>query len=289
MSEQQLPTTISVNGEDRSFIDFYKAFASSNHGQKLAGQIRFGRFKPDSVDADTWKDLLGADVDNLRHEKLSMGIARQFVRHCHTPDQRFWKRSIPPEAVFTLPEQTILFATAAKHDEPEAILSDISYDQKTDADHAKEMKVMQQMLTYSLGDADVSRQILEILNDKKCETKLGRAFNAIERIGYLRTRLTAWDYSNCDDAGEELRRGLRSLTNNVLINQTQTLLEYAEIYPAVRTFLATNAERITNAFQLLYEDRGSFEIYAIEQDQNYRTQMETLFEGTYSLWTQRTF
>lgn len=288
MTENTLPTTIQIAGHDRSFIDLYRDFALSSHGQKLIGKIRFERFKPDSVDSDQWKSLLGADVDNLRHEKLSIGIARQFVRHCHAPDQRYWQDAVGEDAIFTLPEQAILFATAAKHDEPEAILSDISFDQKTDDDHDEEMIVMRQMLAESLKDENVSQHILEILNDKKGETKLGRAFNAIERIGYLRTGLTAWSQSRLAD-NEILQRGLEGLTNNVLINQTEKLLRYAGIYPAVRTFLAVNADRITDAFRSLDIDRTSFELYDVENTQSNRAEMEKSFTFSYTLWRQSNF
>ena len=288
MTENTLPTTIIIAGQPRSFIDLYNDFAASSYGQKLVGKVRFYRFKPASVEVDTWRSLLGVDVDNLRHEKLSIGIARQFVRHCHAPDPRYWQGSVCQDATFSQSEQAILFVTAAKHDEPEAILSDISFDQKTDEDHQAEMIVMRQMLAESLGDENVARQILEIVNDKDGETKLGRAFNAIERIGYLRTGLTAWRHA-CLADNAILQRGLEGLTNNVLINQTETLLRYADIYPAVRTFLTVNADRATDAFQSLDIDRTSFELYDVEKSKPKRAEMEKSFTSAYTLWTQSNF
>ena len=288
MTENALPTTIQIAGEPKSFIQLYNVFAASPHGQKLVDKIRFYRYKPRSVDSDTWKSLLGADVDNLRHEKLSIGIARQFVRHCQAPDPRYWQGIVGEEAIFNPAEQAILFATAAKHDEPEAILSDISFDQKTDKDHQEEMIVMRQMLADSLKDENVSQQILEIVNDKDGETKLGRAFNAIERIGYLRTGLNAWRQA-CGESTIELKQGLEALTSNVFTNQIRTLLSYSYIYPAVRTYLGQNAELISSAFHAIDRDRDSFEIYERENSPTTRLMMEDLFKTSFTLWSQASF
>ncbi len=58
------------------FLDIHLSFAETIHGQKLAENVRYERYKPDDVTNQRWVELLGADVNNLTHLTLTYGLTR---------------------------------------------------------------------------------------------------------------------------------------------------------------------------------------------------------------------
>ncbi len=101
-------------------------------------------------------------------------------------------------------------------------VGDITFEQKT---HAHE-SIEQSIFDLLLGDIEevevkalLKRAYIEVGLNKT--SKLGRMFNAVERIGYLQTGVRAYK-------GVESRRiaNWRGLVGNVLSNQIEKLLEY---------------------------------------------------------------
>lgn len=190
----------------------------------------------------SWRGLLGADVNNLEHLRLTYGLTRAFLRSARAiaADDDLG----PAHLRFTDEEERQLLFTAIVHDWGEAIVGDISYDQKTDDQEAQEWSVLGE-LTKDFGPVAGVRTG-EILKDTG--SKLGRSFNVVERIGYLRTGLRAWRLSaETDDP--TLASHLRWLTQNVLMNQIPALCELAADYPMVAAGLARDGYTISDAFR----------------------------------------
>lgn len=237
-------------------MDLHRMFSETPYGQKLEGGTRFGLFQPKDVPNEEWERLLGADVNNLRHLPLSYGLTRRFIQHCQEPSA-VWREPVPAAAQFSTEEAHILELTAVIHDWAEAVVGDKMFHLKTEADEDEESAAFKKLLTDLLSgeQADLAQRlgqiVAEVVEDRS--TKLGRAFNAIERVGYLRTGLRAWDLHKHTE-NYELKTHLAWLAYNVTANQTVALVEYAQTYPAVSEFLDENRRRLTDLFTNLSDE-----------------------------------
>lgn len=243
------------------FSKIHRDFAGTEHGEVLAGQIRYSRYKPESISNEEWIDLLGRDVQNLQHMPLTYGLARQFLRHSKYFAEHDGEVEDTSEYSFTRREEEDLLLAAIWHDQAESIVGDYMVDQKQDDHEAEEIKAMGEIIKKYYGEIEGLADRLKHIKDEivfNRETRLGKVFNMIERVGYLRTGLRAFEKSQeVDDP--ELRQGLQWLSNNVLLNQVNALLDYAHENPAVREFLVANRDRITAAFEHLPENL--FDLY----------------------------
>jgi hypothetical protein len=241
------PTYPSVDAPEDTFMALYESFAASELGQALGETVRYERYKPAFVDNEEWQELLGADVNNLAHLKLTYGLTRAFLVGCREANSM--------ECRFSRREEAILLTVAVVHDWAEALkhIGDVSFDLKTAAQEKAEHQELARLLqAHESGSIDVA-SVMDVI--KHPESLLGRAFNAIERVGYLRTALRAWeqvpavmqDRVRPLEQREELGEGLVLLTQNVLFNQIPTLLGYERQYPPVRSYLDQKAPRITEA------------------------------------------
>ncbi|MEX0748611.1 MAG: hypothetical protein WD467_00125 [Candidatus Saccharimonadales bacterium] len=227
-----------------SYVEIHQRFADSEYGQTLAGVIRYDRYRPEQVDPGQWRKLLGADVNCLEHMPITYGIARQFVLYHEAEDD---------SPVRFSNFETYVFLLAAKvHDWQEAVVGDINYELKTADDESVERTVFSRLFDefFDLDDPrrdEVKAHLDTIIFDR--DSKLGHAFNAVERIGYLRTGLRAFNVSPGQD--QILTEHLEWLATSVLSNQITSLLEYAEVYPYVRHYLRANESRISAAFGAL--------------------------------------
>ena len=151
--------------------------------------------------------------------------------------------------------QTILL-TAIVHDWAEADpdLGDITYDLKLDAHEKKETQILILMLRKQLGDTlspETPDRVHKTAFDKT--GKLGEAFNAIERPGYLRTALNAWQEHEIDNPyrPDELTDCPAWPCSNVLANQIPALLKLFPHYDGVRRALDTAFSLIDEAFHAI--------------------------------------
>src|SRR3989339_355513 len=58
--------------------DLFKIFTSTKYGEKLAHNIRYGRYKPQSMSNEEWRNLLGDDVNNLYHALVVYNITKGY-------------------------------------------------------------------------------------------------------------------------------------------------------------------------------------------------------------------
>jgi hypothetical protein len=286
---QQIPQEIYLSTQLISFDQIHEVFAKTEGGIKLDKNIRFGDYKPSWMKNEEWEEWLGADVNNLQHMPLTNVLTRSFLRYF-------------PEDAFTLEEQEDLRLAAIVHDWGESIKGheDTRQDRTPVERQRIEFEKLQQMAGNVVEGLKIYRQDKEVLTHrienvvenvvKNRESKVGKAFNAIERIGYLRTAVRAWEFSRNPNLNqetslhdEELRIAFESVTNNVLLNQIPKLLEYATIYPPIQMFLESHAETITNAFEEMHGD--IFLEYTGEE----QPQQKIKFANAKNLWTASPF
>ncbi len=229
------------------FIAIHQAFTETEYGHKLAANIRYERYKPKSVSNERWVELLGADVNNLTHLQLTYGLTRSFIIH---------QDEVDPSYLSDQERQTLLVA-ALIHDWGEAMVGDLSWDEKDDSAEAKESAAFDGKLSdfYPEGSDDIKAMIKsardEIIFNPK--SRLGRLFNAIERVGYIRTALRASEHVISGDA-PDCKEGLRWIVGDVFGNHIIKALEYANDYPPVHRFLADQVGKINTAFTVVTSD-----------------------------------
>ncbi len=244
------PTAFSHQIDQISFGAVHERYAKSPYGQKLEQDVRFRWFKAESVSNSDWEDLLGSDVNNLRHLNQSYGLARRFIMRNHNPGISD-RGSVSPDALFTPKEQQLFLFTAIAHDWAEAEVGDIQFGTKSETDAESENMILRRIIGEMLPDVDPTEsqllgdQVVGILDDTS--SKLGKAFHVVERLGYLRTGLTAWKKSQ-EMAGDE-QHGLQLLTLNVTGRHVPHLLSYKETYPAVGSFFTSLAPRLEEVFE----------------------------------------
>jgi hypothetical protein len=237
------------NQMDSSPIDFVeigKQFNATKHGEALKRNIRFATFKPETTSNSEWQSLLGSDVNNLHHLKLSFELTKRFLDHCSNPDSS-WQGRIPKEATFSPQEQSLLQLTAIVHDWGEAVIGDIPLPNKTKADEEKEMVALRGLIHEVLGENNkkefcdtIADGVRDVLSDPS--TKLGKAFNAIEYVGYTRTALRAWDRSQKVEGS--MKSNLQQMASEVVPYGLSRLVAYSEIYPPVDLFLKHHKNNI---------------------------------------------
>jgi hypothetical protein len=180
-------------------FEIYRAASESEYGQKLRVSERWNHYKPDGMEFGEWQKILGYDVNNMDHMRLTDFITVGFVD---------LQNKIYPEKGFNQEEIKLLRMVAVLHDMPEAISGDKRYDLKTEADEEIELKNMSLILgSFSVRiDDEMTKQIIDVLKNKT--SKLGIVFSAIERIGYFKTGIKAWLKSENPKFDQKIADGL---------------------------------------------------------------------------------
>ena len=237
---------MSIETNDGSKVDLseinpreiHNKFSQTPEGKKLANKTRWSRYQND-LTKNEWQDLLGYDVNNLEHARLTYGITYLFIKNTNNSDSKI---------KFTPEEEKLLLLTAMIHDYPEGFTKkgDVTYELKTDQDEDGELEFISQIFVNTLGQENISisKEIKDILKNK--DTKLGQAFNVVENIGYMRTGLIAWKKSKTTE--ESVSSNLVWLTSNTLSNIIPKITRQSFEYPPVADFLKRNQSLISDAF-----------------------------------------
>jgi 5'-deoxynucleotidase YfbR-like HD superfamily hydrolase len=266
----------------------YSLFDLADSGKIRCSQlgVRFNLFRPSGVSPEEWIGLFGADVDSFEHAHLVHLQTRSFLAGCANPSSP-WKGEVSPEARFSYQEQEILLLAGVVHDWGESYLGDKPQPSKTAEDEVQEVFAFELVFKTLFSERQNPLfwkklgQVMDFLGNK--ESKLGQAFNAIERLGYLRTGLIAWRAGQKAKADKEeafkeiegyrhlvreeifggpiepmserlkleLIGNLYWLTAEVLANHLPVLVDYAKIYPPVLKYLHKMRPFITKAFNLM--------------------------------------
>jgi len=212
-------------------LDLYTQFLDTSYGKTLLGNTRFSGFKQ-GIKNEIWENELGADVNNARHMKLMYGLTRWFIAVHNS--------QVKEEERFTPHEQELLCVAAAIHDQAEAVKGDIPAPQKTKQNHEEEMEALQRILIDIYGK---DKRVLSLCQEAVSEvivdstTKLGKAFHAIEFMGYVHTAILAWKKQGIESS--LIREQGCTLAKKVK-KFSLPKLEAQAHYPAIRHFLDLN-------------------------------------------------
>jgi 5'-deoxynucleotidase YfbR-like HD superfamily hydrolase len=248
-----IPDEIKGYGNDSlSLIEFEALLSETTYAQILKGRPRFDYFRPISVTPEEWINMLGPDVDNYLHGQYTLGIAREFFKR---------------DGRYNTSDSSIVQLTCLDHDMPEAITGDKRKPDMTPEDDRIQAEILcdilDELLPQVLGRTrtnEITRETVNILLDK--ESKLGKTFEAIERIGYAETALKAWKIKkqgNVKKFGiDTLNTSMGRLSHAVFTSQTYIMVDYAKQFPYMKDFLIQNAQDITEIL-VEAEDLGTYD------------------------------
>lgn len=207
----------------------HETFAESHYGQLLESRVRFDEFKPEWVHTETWCDLLGDDVNNLRHMTYTHDLAKRFTE----------LQEMDGEA---------LHVTAITHDWGEAIIGDIPLPAKTSADDAAERFAYRRIAKELLGDKakELAKVVMPVLFYHSVPE--ADMFRSIEYVGYCATGLKAGrvalglahdliDVEIPRRQRNELTGDLYALHRAIEIYNFPTMKDYRKKYPAIKTMI----------------------------------------------------
>lgn len=253
---------VNIAGECVPYHEIHNVFADSEHGSRLASMTRWDRYRPEYVTRENWQSLLGLDANNLHHMGLTEHIVGGFLRVCQAQE---YDRSLNPQAVFSEEERESLRLAAVIHDWGESIVGDTNYLLKTSRDEEEEYEALAQIIGSQANLHGVDQSLLahkmnfvraEVIGNR--DSKLGRAFNAVERMGYIGTAVRAWRmHYKMDDPST--RYSLQVLAAGTLSAQTPAMLEYSQVYPPVDLYLKGRSRDIADAFSGV--DDGVFDFF----------------------------
>lgn len=251
----------------------HKEFAATEFGQVLANQVRYDPYRPETVSHERWEKLLGADVNNLKHLPLTYGLTRVFINHLGDG----------PEETLTPHEEDVLKTSALIHDWAESVVGDINYNLKTDADTEEEKKQFTAHLKkfYDGDRQELVEESLETVIFSE-DSKLGRMFNIVERLGYLRTGLRASELAFRDDI-PDCREHMRLLASEVLGTQMAKCLQLTELYTPMDKYITNQQAVIDRAFKAVVAEPEVFLI--IPEDR--RDMRQEQFDKAHTAWLAR--
>lgn len=179
-------------------------------------------------DVDRFREYFGPDVDPIEHGRhQAETVAIPFVEADY----------------FTVEEGNLLVLTNLVHDYHEGVTGDILYPDKTVESDRAELEVSQNILKKFMTP-ELVEQIGKVMGDFEGETRLGRAFSAIEQIGYCTTGLKAWRGRSRQDFTPEERGKCYSMGKNVVQGSSEALEGYQKEFPYVSKFLHNNYKSI---------------------------------------------
>lgn len=206
-----------------------EVFANSDYGRILENNIRFGDFKPEYISNQIWEQLLGDDVNNLRHMQDTYKLTRRFMRAGDIGSE-------------------LLKLTAITHDWGEAIVGDIALpDKEANPDLSiTEAEAFRAIAKELLGhDSYILDEVPDVLWG---EHELSEPFRVIEFIGYCRTGIRAGLAADAIAHGwlslplsrahrEGVMGGLYALNKAVELHNFKILTGYMDKYPYITKVL----------------------------------------------------
>ena len=258
-------------------VDVHYAFAETEHGRYLGSKVRWEKYKPADVTNERWRKLLGVDADNLHHGKLMGTMARSFARQMNA--------AIP--GYFNLVEGAVFELGGHIHDwgEADPTTGDVSFSDKVIDDTERERLICEAHINRYFPDETAAiypllhQALTEVIYTE--DTKLGQAFNAIERVGYMRTGLRAARHV-VEGTAPDCHEGLRWLTTDTLTNQPLALIDRAGVYPPVNDYITGQKDRISEAFGIVIANPDVFLNYGEQK----RRGKQMAFETNYQAWRQ---
>jgi hypothetical protein len=251
MSLKESSIILNIDGQHLSIPEIHQRFQQCPAGERLGKkQVRWSCFQPKDISQKMWRSpiLIGLDANNLEHAQVTVRETIAFIEAQNNSDSPI---------KFNVEEQHIMVFLAETHDWPEGITKkgDIPGPDKTDEDEQKELEVIEGAITHIIGNGPQAQKLaLDVrfyLSPEGKKTKIGEAFNVIEKIGYFQTAIRSWQKSfPFGQSNSELYTQCQLLTCDVLINNFPNLLENSDKYPRVKTVLHNQKHWIDQAFAI---------------------------------------
>lgn len=201
--------------------------------------IRYNRFRSTET-PEYFALLLGPDVKFASHPGVTHNIAKKFIESQN--------KNINTEKIDNEEADTILTASLV-HDLGELKIDglghgDISFEDHH-LDHKKAEGIIFEKIIAKVTNESDRKYLINTYDEvvQNNNSKLGRMFDSVERIGYLSTALRTF----IGIKGERILNW-HGLVGNVLSNQIIQLLEFQKDYSYVYEILESNWQLITDAF-----------------------------------------
>ncbi len=252
----------------------HRWFADTPYGEELAEKVRWDRYRPEGTSEAEWVGLLGADVNNLEHLRLTHGLTRVMIEQ-----SRILQRGL-----LTSEDELLLETAAYIHDWGESVMGDITYSHKTEEHEKEEAFHLRGIVATLPVDDDQHRLVREALEKVVLDpsSRLGHVFNTVERVGYVRTALRASSHvaGNTNAACEN---GFKWMIADSFGGHIPELIARSQMYLPVAEYLHNQAPYISQAFEWITDE--VFNNYPPEE----RGRRIEQFYGAWEVWTESVF
>lgn len=227
------PKKIIINENEYIIKEILDAIDSSLYMSILNERTRFGRFQNEDIPNKLWIKILGTDVSNGKHMRLTEKIMMKFLKTSGVELTEF--------------EVGLMRILARSHDIQEAVTGDLPRPEKTEEHELEEIRHFQrifiEILSPVLGPNSVILCYHLTLIMRGINEKLHELFDVVEFCGYTRTAIRAWERQNKIPV-IELQDSLRKLAKEVIDNSMPKLCEYAKKYNNINDLLHTHNRSI---------------------------------------------
>ncbi len=285
---EQIPASVQIGEEDIDFLSIDELFRGTEYGDILLDRSRWNDFKPEWMKDKDFQKIIGVDANNLKHLTLTYRSARLFLAYCDNPHGVWGDKKVPKEARFSEEQKIILLLAAISHDWGEASVGDTPQPDKNKKAEQKEFKellriasettvgqhktfgkifhriepylrnvnttlynnVFRALKWITRGDRELFGQIFKSIDQTLLQsgTKMADAFSVIEKLGYHRTGLIAWDKSKSREEGDEMIQRLHGMAFSVQTHNVESLVKLADTYPPVFAHLVSMADQISEVY-----------------------------------------
>lgn len=270
-NEKKIPST------ERELKDVFNAFSQGPEGKILKERTRWMRYgKKDGNGPGKDRNLervLGLDANNLSHNWLTMKETMAFVREITGLDER---------------EKKLLILSALVHDFPEWEKGDINYNDKTEKDEESELKGLRKILVelgLNLNETDTKVVVATVAHEKK----LGSIFMVIEKMGYLRSAVSAfkrWEKGMDEKKAEWLFFDVFSHhINQVLVAiDEQKNWGLADLEKPITSFLSFHRKVISRFFAEFSNPKKKEDVLQNYSEGEKREKMREEFNKSCDVW-----
>ena len=259
---------MNLKKEFSDLIELHNFFTETKYGQTLAKNIRYGRYKPEHWTNEKWEEILGIDVNNLRHLLNILMFTKKFVE--------------TTERMFSEKTKFILMLSAVTHDWGEAVVGDIITDLKTGEQEKKELIAFREVASETLSLYKKKEYYAAINSIEEVvfnDSFLHSVFkNVVEELAAFNTAIRAWREAKNYPAEASC---LQWITVNVFV-YIHKPLKWTGYFELVPKFFAANRDLITEIFTAM--PASVFEHY--NYDLKEKAQKIEMFEKAKTLWFQ---
>jgi hypothetical protein len=250
MSLKESSIILDIDNQHLSIPEIHQRFKKLPEGQILEhGQVRWNTFRPPEISEKEWKSPLfvGTDANNLEHGYLTFQQSIEFLeaqRNSNSPIQ------------LTSEDEKIIYIMADLHDTGEVKNGDKNWELKTKQDEKREATALKTIIPRIIGNGtqaiNLTNQIaFYLFSEEGLNTKIGRTFNMIEKLGYFETAIRTWQKAfESIKKNPALPTAYQLITNNVLLNQITTLTQNSNLFPRLKIVLLNQKHWINQAFAM---------------------------------------